>query len=240
MRLSGRGPTEQALAGEKTGPNPQEQLRGPMTGPNPSGSAYGPASRTAGVKLRHVGTSLCQMAKRFRDTRHQCTLITPHSPRIVRHFHGFSWCSAARKVINGTVTARLSILASSALLLAALSACTNHYVTRGAELYAGGFYIEAAEVFARTEKRLEEASPTDQAQYGLYRGATLLALGDARRARRWLGYSERLLHTDAALLSGEERDMLQRALGILASQTPSATPPTPGHSGTAMVESHHR
>jgi hypothetical protein len=137
------------------------------------------------------------------------------------------------------VTARLSIFASSVLLLAALSACTNHYVTRGAELYASGFYIEAAEVFERTERRLDESSPSDQAQYGLYRGATLLALGDSRRARRWLGYSERLLHTDRALLSAEERDMLQRALGILASQTPSVTPPARGHSGTAMAESRH-
>jgi hypothetical protein len=109
-------------------------------------------------------------------------------------------------------------------------------VTRGAELYAGGFYIEAAEVFERTERRLDNASATEQAQYGLYRGATLLALGDSRRARRWLRYSERLLTSDPALLSDEEREMLRRALGVLANHNPETAPPTSRATGTAMAD----
>lgn len=125
-----------------------------------------------------------------------------------------------------------------ALLFLALvfaSGCSNQYVTRGAELYAGGYYIEAAEVFERTEKRLNDASPAEQAQYGLYRGATLLALGDSRRAHRWLRYSERLLHTDPGLLSDEEHDMLRRALGVLGSQRPSDAVPARRRAGTAML-----
>jgi hypothetical protein len=134
------------------------------------------------------------------------------------------------------VTARLSFLSFSILLLVGVSACSgNQYVTRGAELYAGGYYIEAAEVFERTEKRLVQASLVEQAQYGLYRGATLLALGDSRRARRWLRYSERLLQNDAALLSDEERDMLRRALGVLARHEPTESAPVRRDAGTAMI-----
>jgi hypothetical protein len=131
------------------------------------------------------------------------------------------------------VAARVAWLCSVALLIAGAGACQNQYVTRGAELYAGGFYIEAAEVFERTERRLEEATPAEQAQYGLYRGATLLALGDSHRARRWLRYSERLLSTDPELLSEEERAMLRRALGVLANHTPSLTPPASGNATLA-------
>jgi hypothetical protein len=124
---------------------------------------------------------------------------------------------------RGTVTLRVSWILSL-LLLAGVPGCGSQYVTRGAELYAGGFYIEAAEVFERTERRLDEASPSEQAQYGLYRGATLLALGDSRRARRWLRYSEKLLTTDPALLSEEERSMLRRALSVLANHSPEPAP----------------
>jgi tetratricopeptide (TPR) repeat protein len=137
---------------------------------------------------------------------------------------------------RGTVTARLSLRASCLVLLLGVGACTSQYVTRGAELYAGGFYIEAAEVFERTEQRLNQASAAEQAQYGLYRGATLLALGDSHRAQKWLRYSERLLQSNAALLSEQERDMLRRALGVLASHTPSEVAPPGGTAGTAMVE----
>lgn len=124
---------------------------------------------------------------------------------------------------RGTVPLRVS-WTLSLVLLAGVPGCGSQYVTRGAELYAGGFYIEAAEVFERTERRLVEASPSEQAQYGLYRGATLLALGDSRRARHWLRYSEKLLTTDPALLSDEERSMLRRALSVLANHSPDLAP----------------
>jgi hypothetical protein len=136
----------------------------------------------------------------------------------------------------GASVAARGFLASSILFLVLGTACGNQYVTRGAELYAGGFYIEAAEVFERTERRLEQASSSEQAQYGLYRGATLLALGDSGRARRWLRYSERLLTDDPALLSDEERDMLRRALGVLATHNPETSPVTNRAAGPAMAE----
>lgn len=133
------------------------------------------------------------------------------------------------------MAARQPLLYSVVLLVFALG-CGSQYVTRGAKLYASGFYIEAAEVFERTERRLDEVSEAEKAQYGLYRGATLLALGDSRRAQRWLRYSERMLATEPALLSEEEREMLRRALGVLSSHDPTGAPPAEPATGTAMVD----
>jgi hypothetical protein len=101
-------------------------------------------------------------------------------------------------------------------------------VNRGADLYAGGRYIEAAEVFERTERRLPGATSPDRARYGLYRGATLLALGDARHAQNWLSFSAQIVQVDRASLSEEERLMLERALQLVnerrAAKTMLATP----------------
>jgi len=112
---------------------------------------------------------------------------------------------------------RVLVCVAAALLFA----CGGHYVTRGADLYASGYYVEAAEVFARTEDRLESSNASERARYGLYRGATLLALGDARRAERWLRYSKGVLHTEGGALSAEERVMLGRALRVLSQRRPS-------------------
>jgi hypothetical protein len=104
--------------------------------------------------------------------------------------------------------------------------CASRYVTRGADLYAGGHYIEAAEVFERTERRLPDASLAERARYGLYRGATLLALGDAHRAGGWLAYCDDIVTKDPSTLNDEEQVMLKRALA-LASARRTAIPSSP-------------
>lgn len=116
----------------------------------------------------------------------------------------------------------------------ALSGCATNYVSRGADLYAGGHYVEAAEVFERTERRLDQCPIEDRARYGLYRGATLLALGDMPRAHRWLTYTAVLVQSDHSALSPEDEDMLQRALTALASyEVPE--PPSQGQSGAVAA-----
>ena len=122
------------------------------------------------------------------------------------------------------------------LVLALACGCASRYVTRGADLYAGGHYIEAAEVFERTEARLPGASTADRARYGLYRGATLLALGDTLRAGNWLSYTLEIIRNDPGALSDEENTMLRRALALASAPrtvrpaTPSATAVAAGHS----------
>lgn len=94
-----------------------------------------------------------------------------------------------------------------ALLLAACS----HYVNRGGELYYQGRYVEAAHVLEKSEPRLSEASRQERAAYGLFRGATLLRLGDLAGASHWLEYA-RELSAEAAALSDEQRELLATTL----------------------------
>lgn len=93
--------------------------------------------------------------------------------------------------------------------LVTLTACEG-YVRRGSTLYADGRYIEAAEVFERTEDRLPEATPREKAEYGLYRGMTLLVLGDLDNARRWLAYAYQVERNQPGTLRHDRRALLDR------------------------------
>lgn len=109
------------------------------------------------------------------------------------------------------------------------------YVTRGRALYAEGRYIEAAEVFERTEHRLlNDSTPSECARYGLYRGLTLLTLGDARNAHRWLAYAYNVERARPGSLDEEERGMLDQGWGELRQTLRTAeAPASPDHSVAA-------
>ncbi len=122
------------------------------------------------------------------------------------------------------VTSRLRTgfltLAASALLLA--SACGGRFVTRGTTLYESAHYVEAAEVFERTEARLANASNSERARFGLYRGATFLKLGDTAHATRWLGYSRSVVKSDPDALGSDELALLDASLKALGRASPAA------------------
>jgi tetratricopeptide (TPR) repeat protein len=104
--------------------------------------------------------------------------------------------------------ARLELLIAAVVMGAA--ACSS-YVKRGSNLYADGRYVEAAEVFERTEHRLKDSSPRECAEYGLYRGLTLLVLGDLPNAHRWLTYAYQVERVHPGSLRGNGRALLDRA-----------------------------
>jgi hypothetical protein len=113
---------------------------------------------------------------------------------------------------------------------AALSGC-NGYVKRGSAFYSDGRYVEAAEVFERTEYRLAESTPRERAEYGVYRGMTLLVLGDLRNAQGWLAYAYEVERRDPGSLRADRRALLDRGwfeLGqrLRAKPPPNATPST--------------
>lgn len=83
----------------------------------------------------------------------------------------------------------VAMIRGAAFLTVLLGLACTYYVDRGSDLYNQGRYIEAAHVLEKTEGRLALASHPQQAAYGLYRGATLLKLGDLDRAELWLGYA---------------------------------------------------
>lgn len=129
---------------------------------------------------------------------------------------------------------KLRNFAAALLFAGSATACGAHYVTRGADLYAGGHYVEAAEVFERTEPRLDASSPNERARYGLYRGATLLALGDTRRAAEWLHYSRELARVEQRSLSEDEQILLVQKLYALDALPPEA-PPSHGDDAVAAT-----
>ena len=141
-------------------------------------------------------------------------------------------CSA-----NVRTRLRASALTLAASALLALSACGGHFVSRGATLYDDGRYVEAAEVFERTEERLAKSPSSERARFGLYRGATYLKLGDAVHAARWLGYARSVVQSDPGALDDSELAMLEGSLKVLASskralpepkaESELATAPTP-------------
>ena len=131
--------------------------------------------------------------------------------------------------------ARYALLAASVLLSGALSACgAGHYVQRGADLYGAGRYVEADEVFERSEPRVARAPLQERAAYAAYRGATFVALGDLRHAQRWLTIASELERTHPGTLRTEERQFLDGAWRALANRLPT-TPPAPA--GTAIASS---
>ncbi|MEZ4375384.1 MAG: hypothetical protein R3B07_31515 [Polyangiaceae bacterium] len=111
------------------------------------------------------------------------------------------------------------------LALIGLTAGCSGYVKRGSALYADGRYIEAAEVFERTEHRLNESNAKQQAEYGLYRGLTLLVLGDTGGARRWLSYAYQVERANPGVLRGSRRALLDR--GWVELQSRGELPPGP-------------
>jgi hypothetical protein len=120
-------------------------------------------------------------------------------------------------------------------MCSALSACgANHYVQRGADLYGAGRYVEADEVFERSEPRVERAPLEDRAAYAAYRGATFIALGDLRHAQHWLSIATELERAHPGTLRNEERAFLDGAWRALENRLPT-TPPAPA--GTAIASS---
>lgn len=93
-----------------------------------------------------------------------------------------------------------------------MAGCRASYVDRGAALYAEHNYLEADELFEHNEARLQSAPVAERARYALYRGVTLLSLGDSARSRYWLSYAARCGERDSQALSSDERSMLTHAL----------------------------
>lgn len=116
------------------------------------------------------------------------------------------------------------------------SACASNYVQRGTNLYADGNYIEAAEVFERTENRLPNLDASEQARYGLYRGLTLLVLGDLRGAHHWFSYARDVERKHPGSLGHERIALLTRGeyeLGARVRQ--SQRPPLPPANAVATT-----
>lgn len=124
--------------------------------------------------------------------------------------------------------------ASVAACFIALTACgANHYVQRGADLYGEGRYVEADEVFERSEPRVARATLEQRAAYAAYRGATFVALGDLQHAHRWLSVASEIERTRPGTLRPAEKAFLDGAWRALTNRMP----PAPAPATTAIASS---
>jgi len=122
---------------------------------------------------------------------------------------------------------RVGRVLSVSAWLALLGACgANHFVQRGADLYGEGRYVEADEVFERSEPRLARAPLEERAAYAAYRGATLVALGDLLHAQHWLTIASDIERARPGTMRTEERTFLDGAWQALSHRL-SQTPPAP-------------
>jgi hypothetical protein len=111
--------------------------------------------------------------------------------------------------------------------VALLEACgANHFVQRGADLYGEGRFVEADEVFERSEPRVARAPLDERAAYAAYRGATFVALGDLVHAQHWLTVASDIERARPGTMRAEERAFLDGAWQALSHRL-SQTPPAP-------------
>jgi len=129
---------------------------------------------------------------------------------------------ALRVSFLSSLAMRSSVLFFVAATMAA-PACGSS-VGRGTTLYQQRSYVEAAEVFERTQSRLVTMAAVDRARYGLYRGLSLMALGDLRGGERWLDYAEAQERAQPGLLSNDERVALTHNRSDLAERRQATWP----------------
>lgn len=113
------------------------------------------------------------------------------------------------------------------VLALALPACV-HYVQRAGSAYDDGRYLEVAEDLAAHEREVEQLPPAERAQYGMYRGLSLLELGELAAAQRWLDYSTDVEKMAPGSLTPFQRAQLERGKGLLdklRSQRPAEAAP---------------
>jgi tetratricopeptide (TPR) repeat protein len=138
-------------------------------------------------------------------------------------------------IVEAIVREMLAVTALVMLVIGS-SACSSS-VKRGAALYADGQYIEAAEVFERTEHRLNDSAPRQRAEYALYRGLTLLVLGDLRNSHRWLGYAYQVEKYAPGSLGSDGRTLLDRGWFELGQRLRDRPQPAAAPTGTALASS---
>ena len=76
-----------------------------------------------------------------------------------------------------------------ALSMLLCSGCSIAYVGRAQTAYSDGRYLEVAEDLAAHEQEVGQLSRPNKVRYGMYRGLSLMRLGDNDSARHWLRFA---------------------------------------------------
>lgn len=119
------------------------------------------------------------------------------------------------------------------LLVGLVCACATNN-DRGTVLYGEGRYIEAAELFEHSEEQLMTFALAERARYGLYRGMTLLKLGDVEGAAKWLDYArDSEAHTPNSLKPSDRKALEFARAEVEALRAPAFRSPDLLHDALA-------
>jgi hypothetical protein len=103
-----------------------------------------------------------------------------------------------------------SFIALQISLAMVLAGCGGGYVGQAKRAYSQGRYLEVAEGLGEHEDEVEDLSPRRKAEYGLYRGLSLMMLRDYRGAEQWLSFARAVEKQSPDALRPEQREELDR------------------------------
>jgi hypothetical protein len=119
-------------------------------------------------------------------------------------------------------------VAFTIVAIVSLSGCAN-YIGRAKKAYVQGRYLEVSEDLARHEPDLPFLAPAKQIDYGVYRGLSLIMLGDYPSAHRWLAFANDVEREYPGTMLPEQRLAIVRAFAQLSQGVPgpNEAPPQP-------------
>jgi tetratricopeptide (TPR) repeat protein len=98
-----------------------------------------------------------------------------------------------------------------AIVLLVPTACGG-VLADGESQFRKGRYAEAKQAFASHEADYRAFGETERAEYSLYRGLTLSALGDYAQARLWLREAKAIEDAHPGSLSGSDARRLEAGI----------------------------
>lgn len=105
------------------------------------------------------------------------------------------------------------------------------FVAGAKSAYQEGRYLEAAETLSEHEREVRDLPAEGQAEYGLYRGLSLIRLQDYQGAMQWLTFASETEKRSPGSLKPEQKAELEKNIHDveknMAGQGPGDTPSKP-------------
>jgi hypothetical protein len=99
------------------------------------------------------------------------------------------------------------------------------YIGGAKRAYSQGRYLEVAEELGEREPEVSELSPRRKAEYGMYRGLSLMRLRDYPGAMQWMSFAYEVERQSPGALKPEQRLELDEGFVHVTQRLGAAPPP---------------